>query len=113
MITNRDSQTRIDEIAGGIYRISTPTTKVPGGFTFNQFLIVDDDPLLFHTGLRQLFPLEPDSKASAADQPAKTLPAFPAPVLQPRSLEPLDLPRSRHSQKHSDGRRAQSAVCWS
>jgi flavorubredoxin len=57
MITNVDSQTRIDEIAERIYRISTPTTKVPGGFTFNQFLIVDDDPLLFHTGLRQLFPL--------------------------------------------------------
>ena len=34
-----------------------PVTVVPGGFTFNQFLIVDDKPLLFHTGLRQLFPL--------------------------------------------------------
>src|SRR3954463_4279758 len=57
MITNRDSGTCIDEIAEGIYRVSTPSTKVPGGFTFNQFLIIDDDPLLFHTGLRQLFPL--------------------------------------------------------
>ena len=57
MITNRDPGTRIDEIADGIYRISTSTTKVPGGFTFNQYLILDDDPLLFHTGLRQLFPL--------------------------------------------------------
>src|SRR4051812_33114140 len=57
MITNRDSRTCIDEIAEGIYRVSTPSTKVPGGFTFNQFLIIDDDPLLFHTGLRQLFPL--------------------------------------------------------
>jgi flavorubredoxin len=57
MITNQDSETRIDEIADGIYRISTPATKVPGGFTFNQYLIIDDDPLLFHTGLRQLFPL--------------------------------------------------------
>src|SRR5215208_4962388 len=57
MITNRGSGTRIDEIADGIYRISTPSTKVPGGFSFNQYLIMDDDALLFHTGLRQLFPL--------------------------------------------------------
>src|ERR1051325_9481627 len=57
MITNRDTGTCIDEITDGIYRISTPSAKVPGGFSFNQFLIVDDDPLLFHTGLRQLFPL--------------------------------------------------------
>jgi flavorubredoxin len=48
--------TRIDEIADGIYRLSTPTDVVPGGFTFNQFLIVDDEPLLFHTGLRATFP---------------------------------------------------------
>lgn len=48
--------TRVDEIADGIYRISTPTDIVPGGFTFNQFLIDDDEPLLFHTGLRKMFP---------------------------------------------------------
>lgn len=47
--------TRIDEIADGIFRISTPSEVVPGGFTFNQFLIVDDEPLLFHTGLRGSF----------------------------------------------------------
>jgi flavorubredoxin len=47
--------TRIDEIADGIYRISTPSTVVPGGFTFNQFLIRDEEPLLFHTGLRGTF----------------------------------------------------------
>jgi flavorubredoxin len=49
--------TRIDEIEDGIHRISTPVPpeRFPGGFTFNQFLIVDDEPLLFHTGLRQLF----------------------------------------------------------
>ncbi len=58
-ITNPDSGTRIDEIADRIYRISTPVAPVdfPGGFTFNQFLIDDDDPLVFHTGLRRLFPL--------------------------------------------------------
>ena len=58
-ITNSTSGTRIDEIADETYRISTPVppSVVPGGFTFNQYLIVDDEPLLFHTGLRKLFPL--------------------------------------------------------
>jgi flavorubredoxin len=52
--------TRIDEIAPSIYRISTPVPPNPGlpaGFSFNQFLIVDDEPVLFHTGMRPLFPL--------------------------------------------------------
>jgi len=57
MITNQESGTRIDEIAQGLFRISTPVTAIPGGFTFNQFLLLDDEPLLFHTGLRSLFPL--------------------------------------------------------
>ncbi|HYM17178.1 MAG TPA: FprA family A-type flavoprotein [Micropepsaceae bacterium] len=57
MITNRDSGTRIDENTDGIYRISTPVSVVPGGFTFNQYLIVDENPLLFHTGPRRMFPL--------------------------------------------------------
>ena len=50
--------TKIDEIADGIYRLSTfvPEIAPPGGFTFNQFLIEADDPLLFHCGLRALFP---------------------------------------------------------
>jgi len=58
-ITNSASGTRIDEIADGIHRISTPIppSDFPGGFTFNQFLVDDDEPLLFHTGLRGLFPL--------------------------------------------------------
>lgn len=47
---------KVDEIADGIYRISTRVDVMPGGFTFNQFLIRDDEPLLFHTGLRALFP---------------------------------------------------------
>ncbi len=51
-------QTRIDEIADGVYRLSTCVPEAaPGGFTFNQFLIDADDPLLFHTGLRGMFPL--------------------------------------------------------
>jgi flavorubredoxin len=50
--------TGVDEVADGIFRISTPVPMdgVPGGFTFNQYLVLDDEPLLFHTGLRRLFP---------------------------------------------------------
>lgn len=50
--------TRVDEIAAGIFRISTFVREVapPAGFAFNQFLIVADEPLLFHTGHRRLFP---------------------------------------------------------
>ncbi len=52
-------ETKIDEIADGIYRLSTfvPEIAPPAGFTFNQFLILGDEPLLFHTGLRRMFPL--------------------------------------------------------
>ncbi len=59
MQTNRDSGTRIDEIADGIHRISTPIppSVAPGGFSYNQFLVQDDEPLLFHLGMRALFPL--------------------------------------------------------
>jgi flavorubredoxin len=60
-ITNSQTGTRIDEIADGIFRVSVPVPPegipVPGGFTFNQFLIVDEEPLLFHTGPRAMFPL--------------------------------------------------------
>jgi flavorubredoxin len=54
-ITDSQSDTRIDEIEDGIYRIHTPVAHVPGGFSFNQYLIVDDEPLLFHTGPRRMF----------------------------------------------------------
>ena len=60
MITNSETNTSIAEIADGIYRISTPVPPnpaLPGGFTFNQFLIVDEEPLLFHTGPRKMFPV--------------------------------------------------------
>lgn len=56
-IINAASGTNVYEIADGIYRISTPIKIVPGGFSFNQYLILDDQPLLFHTGPRKLFPL--------------------------------------------------------
>ncbi|HEY4212086.1 MAG TPA: hypothetical protein VGM84_11435 [Steroidobacteraceae bacterium] len=57
MITNSQSRTNIQEVADGIYRINTPISLPVGDFSFNQYLIVDDAPLLFHTGQRQLFPL--------------------------------------------------------
>lgn len=58
-IVNAESGTNVHEIANGIYRISTPVppSVIPGGFTFNQFLVVDDAPLLFHTGPKKMFPL--------------------------------------------------------
>jgi flavorubredoxin len=48
--------TRVDEIAERIYRLSTCIPDIaPGGFTFNQFLIDAEEPLLYHTGMRGLF----------------------------------------------------------
>ncbi len=71
--TNTQSGTRIDEIAAGIYRISTPVppSAIPGGFTFNQYLVVDDEPALFHTGPRKMFPLV--REAIAAVMPVERL----------------------------------------
>ena len=57
------ADTNVHEIADGIYRLSTPLDAVPGGFTFNQYLVVDDEPLLFHTGPRKLFPRVRDAVA--------------------------------------------------
>ena len=58
MITNAESGTNIHEIADGIYRINTPVALPGAGqFNFNQYLIRDDEPLLFHTGPRRMFPL--------------------------------------------------------
>jgi flavorubredoxin len=50
--------TTVNEIADGVYRISTwvPDVAPPAGLTFNQFLIEAEEPLLFHTGPRALFP---------------------------------------------------------
>ncbi|MCB0965314.1 MAG: hypothetical protein KDB37_00640 [Ilumatobacter sp.] len=51
-------QPAVDEIADGVFRISTWVPEVSdSGFTFNQFLLTGDEPLLFHTGMRGLFPL--------------------------------------------------------
>jgi flavorubredoxin len=57
MLTNASSGTNLHEIAPGIYRINTPVEIPAGAFNFNQYLVADDEPLLFHTGTRRLFPL--------------------------------------------------------
>ena len=64
MITNHHSGTNVHEIASGIYRINTPIRLPPGpGFNFNQYLIDDEAPLLFHTGPRRMFPLVQEAVA--------------------------------------------------
>jgi flavorubredoxin len=65
--------TRIDEIADGIFRFSTfvPAIAEPAGFTFNQFLVLADEPLLFHCGPRAMFPLV--SAAMARVMPVERL----------------------------------------
>lgn len=66
VITNTQSGTNIHEVADGIYRINTPVSidGGPGGFSFNQYLITDDEPLLFHTGPRKMFPLVREAVSS-------------------------------------------------
>jgi flavorubredoxin len=50
--------TRVDEVADDVYRISTWVPDIgPDGFSFNQFLVRADEPLLFHTGHRSMFPI--------------------------------------------------------
>jgi flavorubredoxin len=52
-------KTDVAEIGEGIFRLSTfvPDIAPPAGFTFNQFLITAEEPLLFHCGPRRMFPL--------------------------------------------------------
>ena len=66
-------ETTINEIADGIYRLSTylPDVAPPAGFTFNQFLVDADEPLLFHAGHREMFPLI--SEAVARIRPVEDL----------------------------------------
>jgi flavorubredoxin len=72
-VTNSASGTNVHEIAAGIFRISTPIppSQMPGGFTFNQILVVDQDPLLFHTGPRRMFPLVREAVAHVLGDVAK------------------------------------------
>jgi flavorubredoxin len=57
-------ETRVDEVADGIFRLSTLVPEAaPGGFSFNQFVVRADEPLLFHCGPRQMFPLVSEAAA--------------------------------------------------
>ncbi|MGQ0645459.1 MAG: MBL fold metallo-hydrolase [Elusimicrobiota bacterium] len=64
-VTNARSGTNVHEIESGIYRINT-AIEIPGAgaFSFNQYLIEDDEPLLFHTGPRRMFPWVREAVAS-------------------------------------------------
>ncbi len=73
-ITNTETGTSIHEIAHNIFRVSTPipaSAELPLGFSFNQFLIAAEEPLLFHTGPRKLFPLVREAISSVL--PPETL----------------------------------------
>jgi hypothetical protein len=54
-VAGASSGTNVHEIIDGICRINTPTDTAPGGFSFNQYLVLDDQPVMFHTGLRKMF----------------------------------------------------------
>jgi flavorubredoxin len=61
-------ETRVDEIADRIYRLSTFLPAVgPSGLTFNQFLVDAEQPLLFHCGHRSLFPAVSRAAARVMD----------------------------------------------
>ncbi|MCW5773376.1 MAG: MBL fold metallo-hydrolase [Rhodospirillaceae bacterium] len=70
-VVDTETGTRIDEIAPDIFRINTPLRQRPGGFSYNQYLIRDEAPLLFHTGPRALFAAT--AKAVDAVLPLATL----------------------------------------
>jgi flavorubredoxin len=59
-----NSSTRIDEIVDGVFRISTSLPIIPGGFTFNQILVRDEQPLLFHSGMKGIFGAVRDAVAT-------------------------------------------------
>lgn len=64
-VTSTRPETNVHEVADGIYRISTSIQiEGAGGFSFNQYLILDDEPLIFHTGPRKMFPLVREAVAS-------------------------------------------------
>jgi flavorubredoxin len=57
--------TTVSEIAPDVYRISTFVPE--GNLQFNQFLVRDEQPLLFHTGMRGIFPAVRDAVAQLID----------------------------------------------
>jgi len=57
--------TTIDEIAPDVFRISTYVPEA--NLQFGQFLVRDEEPLLFETGMRALFPAVRDAVAKVID----------------------------------------------
>lgn len=55
----------VTEITPGVYRISTFVPQA--NLQFNQFLVRDDEPLLFHTGMKRLFPAVREAVAQVVD----------------------------------------------
>ena len=62
-------ETRVTEVADGIHQLTTYVDVAD--FSFNQYLVTGDEPLLFHTGGRQLFPLV--SEAISKVMPVESL----------------------------------------
>ncbi len=60
-----DNKTRVTEIAQDHYLISVYVPEF--NLRFNHFLIRDEEPLLFHTGMKQMFPLVRDGVAHVLD----------------------------------------------
>src|SRR3954453_15636189 len=55
----------VDEIAPDVFRLSLYIPEM--NIQFNQFLVRDEEPLLFHTGMRSIFPLVRESVAELMD----------------------------------------------
>ena len=63
--------THVTEISPDIFRIST---FIPdANLQFNQILVRDDEPLLFHTGLKHLFPVVRDAVSTLVDPASPTV----------------------------------------
>jgi hypothetical protein len=59
---------KVDEIAPDLYRISVYVPEI--NLQFNHFLVKDDEPLLFHTGLRRMFPLVREASPASSIRPS-------------------------------------------
>ncbi len=63
------SRTRVAEVADGIFQLATHIEDID--FGVNQYLVLGEEPLLFHAGMRWLFPQLADAVAGVV--PVETL----------------------------------------
>ena len=82
---------RIDEIAPDLFRVSVYAPQFD--LQFNHFLINDDEPLLFHTGMQRMFPEVRDAVAKVIDLDALRW-IVPPPLISGRQLHPRTRYRS-------------------